>query len=226
MKITLRNKYLSQQRFNRYLLATDNSNLRAKKLYMANIRLAQSFHPVLSQFEVILRNNLNLVLSSYFMDPDWIINQKTGFMNDPTLVASRFFLKRCVQDAENSLRRRSLSVSSGKIIAEQMFGFWIAFFVPHHYALIDGQPMQIFPHKPRTEDRASLHRKLEAIKNYRNRMNHCEPLCFNENAINSHYALYIRSILYDLITWMDPALVPYFQRIDNIPGKAAQVMRV
>lgn len=79
MKIVLRNKYLSRPRFHRYLLATGNSNARAKRLYEANIRLAQAFHAVLGQFEVVLRNSLNMALTSQFADPDWIINQKNGF---------------------------------------------------------------------------------------------------------------------------------------------------
>ena len=55
MKKQLRYKYLSRPRYNRYLAATANNNEKAKRLYNANIRLAQAFHPILSQFEVILR---------------------------------------------------------------------------------------------------------------------------------------------------------------------------
>ena len=74
MRKDLRYTYLSRPRYNRYLAATANDKERAKKLYNANIRLAQSFHPILSQFEVILRNSLNLKLSAHFGDIDWIIN--------------------------------------------------------------------------------------------------------------------------------------------------------
>lgn len=81
MKIISRNKYLSRPRFNRYLNAVGNDNKRAKKLYLANIRLAQAFHPIISQFEVVLRNCINNNLAAHFTDIDWIINQKTGFMS-------------------------------------------------------------------------------------------------------------------------------------------------
>ena len=70
MKLVLRNKHFSRPRYNRYLNATGNNNERAKKLYNANIRLAQAFHPILSQFEVVLRNSLNISLSIYFSDPE------------------------------------------------------------------------------------------------------------------------------------------------------------
>ncbi|MBO9561485.1 MAG: hypothetical protein J7621_01880 [Niastella sp.] len=222
----MRNKYLSKPRFDRYLLATSNDNARAKRLYAANIRLAQAFHPLLSQFEVILRNSLNTVLTAHFADPDWIINQKNGFMRDPSLASSNFFLRTSILKSENNLRRRSVPITTGKIISDQMFGFWIAFFIPHHYALVGGQPIYLFPHKPPTENRRSIHQKMEDIKNFRNRMNHCEPLCFSGNTIDCTYALAMHAMLYDLIRWIDPALETYFQSIDAIDVRIAQIMRV
>lgn len=148
MRKDLRHTYLSRPRYNRYLLATNNDNERAKKLYNANIRLAQSFHPILSQFEVVLRNSINLKLSHHFSDIEWIINQKNGFMRHNSLRYSHFFLKSCVQKSENKLTRRLIPITSGKIISDQTFGFWLALFLPHHYSLIGGQPIQIFIHKP------------------------------------------------------------------------------
>ena len=226
MNIALRNKYLSRQRFNRYLIAAGNSNDRSKRLYAANIRLAQAFHPVLSQFEVVLRNTLNNVLVTHFGDTDWIINQKNGFMRHPSLASSQYFLRSCVQKSEDKLRRRSIPVTPGKIISDQMFGFWIAFFIPHHYGLVGGQPIYVFTHKPAAENRSSIHGKLETIKSYRNRMNHCEPLCFNANNIDCTEAMAIRTILYDLVRWIDPQLVLYFESIDTIQTKIAQIGRI
>lgn len=144
MRIELRNKYFSRPRYNRYLTATGNSTERAKMLYNANIRLAQAFHPILSQFEVVLRNSLNIILSTHFADQDWIINQKTGFMRDSSLRTSHYFLRSCVQKTENKLTRRTIPITSGKIISDQTFGFWLSFFLSHHYSLIGGQPIHIF----------------------------------------------------------------------------------
>ena len=226
MKIVLRNKFLSIQRFNRYLLATGNNNIRAKRLYAANIRLAQAFHPLLSQFEVVLRNSLNTVLTTHFADYDWVINQKNGFMSHHSLASSHYFLRSSVQKTENKLRHRLIPVTAGRIISDQVFGFWLAFFIPHHYALVGGQPIYAFPYKPATENRASIHQKLEHIKNFRNRMNHCEPLCFNGNGIDCTQALVMYSMLYDLIRWIDPGLETYFKRIDNVIAKATQIMQI
>jgi hypothetical protein len=208
------------------LNATGNNNERAKKLYNANIRLAQAFHPILSQFEVVLRNNLNISLSIYFSDPEWIINQKSGFMRDNSLRNSHYFLRTCIQKTETKLTRRAIPITSGKIISDQTFGFWIAFFLSHHYSLVGGQPIHIFAHKPISENRASIYSKLDEIKNFRNRVNHCEPICFKGHTIDCSLALDIRSKLYSLIKWIDPQLVPFFESIDNIQSKTSFIMTI
>lgn len=226
MKRELRYKYLSRPRYNRYLLATGNNHSRAKRLYNANIRLAQSFHPILSQFEVILRNSLCLKLSIHFADPDWIINEKAGFMSHTSLASSHYFLRTSVRKTESNLTRRTIPITSGKIISDQNFGFWLALFLPHHYRLIAGQPIHIFPHKPVIEDRASLYSKLDDIRSFRNRVNHCEPICFQGHNIDCTEAIEIRTKLYDILSWINPELVPFFEQVDNIQTKVNQIMAI
>lgn len=147
-------------------------------------------------------------------------------MRNNSLQQSNFFLRRSIQKAEDKLTRRGIPVTSGKIISDQTFGFWIALFLRHHYALIGGQPLHIFSHKPSTEDRASIYSKLDDIRNFRNRVNHCEPLCFNGNIINSSEVLDIRTKLYNLIMWIDPDLVSFFESIDNVQTKVDNIMRI
>lgn len=226
MRNELRNKYLSRPRNNRYLTASGNDKNRAKRLYNANIRLAQAMHPILTQFEVVLRNSLNLQLSSHFVDTDWIIHQKNGFMRNTSLSSSNYFLRSSVLKSERKLTRRGIPITSGKIISDQTFGFWIALFLRHHYSLIGGQPIQIFVNKPAVEDRASLYSKLDDIRNFRNRVNHCEPLCFNGNNIDCSQTLDIRAKLYDLINWIEPELVQFFESIDNVQNKVNNIMKI
>lgn len=226
MRNDLRDTFLSKPRYNRYLKATNYDNNQAKKLYTANIRLAQSFHPILSQFEVVLRNCLCLKLSNYFGDIDWIINQKYGFMSNNSLKHSNYFIKRCVQKSENNLKNRSIPITSGKIISDQTFGFWLAFFLSHHYSLVGGQPIHIFPNKPSNEDRASLYSKLDEIRRFRNRVNHCEPICFSGQVIDCSEALEIRTKLYNLVEWIDPNLIPFFSKLDNIHIKVNKILSI
>lgn len=226
MRRDLRYKYLSRPRYNRYLVATGNQNDRAKKLYSANIRLAQAFHPILSQFEVVLRNSLNFSLTNHFSDPDWIINQKRGFMSNASLRTSHFFLKTSIQKTELKLTRRRIPITAGKIISDQNFGFWLSFFLSHHYSLVGGVPIHIFPYKPLNENRASIYSKLDEIRSFRNRVNHCEPICFLGHNIDCTEALEVRTKIYQLLEWIDPKLISFFEQFDNIQSKINQIRTI
>ena len=115
--------YISQPRLDRFLTATGNSKSKSQKLYRINLRVAQSFYPILNLFEIFLRNIVNYQISSHFANPNWIIAEKTRFMNDSSLHGSRFFLKNSVSKTERAIRRKGGTVTAGKVIAEQSLGF-------------------------------------------------------------------------------------------------------
>ncbi len=225
MRLNLRNQYFSQPRYKKYLISTGNDTNRAKKLYLANIRLAQAFHPILSQFEVILRNTLNNHLSEHFGTSNWIRTQKNRFMNDPSLTP-RPFLKGQVLRSEERLRRNHIAITSGKLIADQTLGFWIALFSRPHYRLLLGKPIQIFPYKPTVENRASIHQKLQKIRDFRNRVNHCEPICFNRNTIDCDEALEIKTLIFNIVSWINPSISPFLTKLDNVNNKVAYIHQI
>ena len=147
-------------------------------------------------------------------------------MRDLSLQSSRFFLRTCVQKTETKLKRRGIPVTSGKIISDQTFGFWLTFFLSHHYSLVAGQPIHIFNYKPSSENRATIYHKLNEIKNFRNRVNHCEPLCFVGNSVDCSDVLEIRTKIYSLVSWINPNLISFLERLDNIERKTAQIMDI
>ncbi len=75
----------SYSRISRYLKASKGNKKKAQQMYYANARLAQAFQPLISFFEVILRNQLHYAIAKHFGDVQWLINQKNGFMSDPSL---------------------------------------------------------------------------------------------------------------------------------------------
>lgn len=147
-------------------------------------------------------------------------------MRDISLKKSHYYLRNCVQKTETKLQRRAIPLTSGKIISDQTLGFWLAFFLSHHYSLVGGQPIHIFPNKPTNENRASIYDKLDKIKDFRNRVNHCEPVCFVGHNVDCNDALFIRTTIYNMINWIDPNLTPFFENMDNIQSKTAQIMRI
>lgn len=75
-------------------------------------------------------------------------------------------------------------------------------------------------------NRASIYNKLDKIKDFRNRVNHCEPICFVGHNIDCAYALEVRNTIYNLIEWIDPSLIPFFKTIDSIQSKTTQIMNI
>ena len=227
--------YLSSQRIDRYLIATGNSKTRAVRLYKANLKIAQSFHPLLGALEVTLRNRINTILSAHFSDPDWIINQKTGFMAAPSLThldrrtgrrVTNDFLKSSVEKSERRFRRLRVPITSGKIIADQALGFWTDLFEVHHYRLLLGRPIQVFHNLPSRHGRSDACDRLNKIRQFRNRINHNEPICFNGAAIDFTYVEEVYDAIIEILTWIDPELIKWVKDIDTVRTKIANAKTI
>ena len=215
MKFSELENHISAPRLSRYLTATAGNKRQAIKAYKLNLKLAQSFHPLLGLLEVILRNHINQQLSAYFHDNDWIINQKRGFMSDRSLRGTNLFLRKSVEKAEQRLARNSVAVTSGKIIAEQTFGFWTSLFETHHYRLIGGRSIRVFAHLPPGVGRKRIFKDLEKVREFRNRINHNEPICFDFNTLNFDKAEEVRVVIGELLTWIDPQIPGFYKSLDN-----------
>lgn len=211
--------YISEPRLHRFLRATGNSQAKAQKLYKVNLRVSQAFYPILHLFEIFLRNTINYHVSSHFTNPNWIITEKNGFMSHTSLAPSRFFLKKSIQKAENTITRKGSKVTSGKIIAEQSFGFWTSLFDTHHYRLIGGSPIHCFPNKPSNANRKIINQKLNRIREFRNRIYHNEPICFKNTCIDFTEAQDIKTEIYEILEWIDTDLTEYVEYFDGIQTK-------
>jgi hypothetical protein len=208
-------QFVSKPRLDRYLLSCSNDKGRALRLYAANLEVCKAFYPVMNLFETFLRNSINDQLALYFRDTAWIINQKNGFMNDRTL-APKYWIKSQVQKAENKTRG---TITPGKIISEQVFGFWTSLFEPRHYRLINGNVIHCFSHKPANVNRAYIANVLTDIREFRNRIYHNEAICFNNIAIDFVHARYVKTETYNLLKWMDADLSPYVNQFDEVDAK-------
>lgn len=211
--------YISQPRLNRFLVATGNSKVKAQKLYRINLRVSQSFYPILNLFEIVFRNVVNYQVSSHFTNPNWIITEKNGFMSHRSLHSSRYFLKNSILKAERKIRQKGSRITSGRVIAEQSFGFWTSLFDTHHYRLIGGVVIHCFPNKPSNINRSLLFQKLNRVREFRNRVYHNEPICFNGTSIDFSQATTIKNEIYELLQWIDVDLIPYVDYFNSVEVK-------
>lgn len=202
-------------------------------MYYANARIAQSFQPLLSFFEVILRNQLHYALAAHFGDVQWLISQKTGFMSDPGLtykekktgkIKKNDFLKSEVKRSEKVLHDQGKNITAGRIIAELNFGFWNSLYEAHHYKLLKGVPCQIFKSLPTGYGRKEVNEMIQEIRQLRNRVSHNEPLCFNNRAFDMTYAKDMYAKISDFLSWINPEIMVSLQNeaLDNVGNEIAK----
>lgn len=226
---TILERYISQPRLNRYLLACNNKQQAAVALYECNLTLSQAFLPLLTIVEVAVRNSINTVLEKHFGDAEWIISQKAGFMSDASLTyfdkrtgnqKTNRFLKTEVERAEHRLAKRGESVTAGKVIAEQNFGFWTDLYSTHHYKLLRGAPVRIFTGLPAAHGRKEVFDALTRIRIFRNRIYHNEPICFSGSTKDFHGARIMHKTISDILEWMHTDLHSWSFSFD----KAAEII--
>ena len=194
-------------------------------LYYANMKIAQAFHPLLSSFEVILRNQLHYALAHHFSDGNWIISQKVGFMVDSSLTyinkrtkkkVTNDYILREVQKAEKKISDRKVKITTGRVIAEQTLGFWNSFYEVHHYALLSGVPCTIFRKLPTGYGRKQINDIILQVRKMRNRINHNEPICFVNRKCDFSYVRDMYKTISEFLTWIDPEIMPSLKEVDKV----------
>lgn len=218
--------FVSSARLGRYLRNCGNSKQRALELYKANMQLSKEFYPILNHFEVFFRNAINREVIRHLNNPRWIIDEKDGFMLHPSLKSTRFYLRNSVKKAEKELRKKGMHISGASVLAEQTFGFWTSFFEPEPFRLLRGSVMNCFPLKPQSINRKKLRKKLKDIREFRNRVYHNEPICFDRGNISFSKLESARLDIYEALDWMDAKLSNHVRFYDNIPKRLATAKRV
>ena len=163
---------LSPARLNKYAQASGNEKAKTLRLYQYNIKLSQRFYGVIGMFEIMLRNAINTHYKQYFNDDNWIINQArpNGLLE---------------QEASEIVRIQRTYTNMGvynndKMVASFTFGFWTYLFTRRNYRIGGKTLLQIFPNKAHGLKQTDIYKQLTAIREFRNRIAHHEPICFDQ----------------------------------------------
>lgn len=213
-------KHYSYQRTNKYYKGTSKNKIKSNQLYYSNLRVAQSFYPLLNTLEVVLRNAIHRNLSLYFDDRSWICNQVNKFMSNKSLVsAGNLFLKKEIIKALNKIEGRNQNIVPGRVIAELSFGFWVAFYDKVHYRILRGSTLACFPYLPPNVKRKDVFSKLSSIRNFRNRIYHNEPICFVSSQVDFSLCLTAFDDIKEILNWIDPNIFDALQQENLVYAK-------
>lgn len=171
----------SVPRMHKYATACAYNKQKTMQLYRYNLRLCQRFYGVLSLFEVLLRNAINRHYQTYFADSDWIVNQaKLGGLfaheQDDIMTIANDYKKRGIYNND-------------KMVSALTFGYWTKLFSKNRYKIGGKTLLKIFPNKAKGKNQADIYLDLTHIREFRNRIAHHEPICFDgKGNINTVFA--------------------------------------
>ena len=164
-------KLYSVPRMRKYQNACAGDKRKTMQLYRYNLRLCQRFYGALNLFEVMLRNAINEHYAAQFSDPDWIVNQAdAGKLLE--------FNKDEIRQTEAGYRRRGI-YNNDKMVASLTMGFWTKLFSKKRYKRGGKTLLQIFPNRRKGKNQADVYKDLTHIREFRNRIAHHEPICFD-----------------------------------------------
>jgi hypothetical protein len=196
---------LSEERLNKYLIAAGSNLDIAIGLYEGNTRLAEAFYTPLQAMEICLRNHLHLQMSEAY-GSDWLV-AGTAPLHDDAVES--------VDKAVRSLRRERSEPTNGAVVAELHFGFWIALMGPRYDGTLWREALyRAFRAKGKHLKRGTVHGRFNALRRFRNRIAHHEPI-FQSDVARMHLEVL------EAIGWMCPATMAWAEhhsRFDEVFG--------
>jgi len=155
-------KTITRARLSWYLAHADNDLDSALTLYERNTKLSEAVYTTLQGLEICFRNTVNTQLIMTY-GPDWIANETT-----PLRVGTRNLIRDC--------QKRSGKSSVDGLVAELKFSFWVSLLAPQY----DGTLWRTSLHKgfraASTKRRDVVHGRMNALRRFRNRVAHHEPI--------------------------------------------------
>lgn len=180
---------LSRERLTPYLHETGYHEQAALALYAWNLRLSESFYPLLSTTEIVLRNAVSSRIQSVYGNEWW---ERVEFHATIGRKAKGIVLR-----ARNTRQKEKGRVSHGCMVAELTFGSWtnmlLAKYEQHFWTPLSSA----FPDVPSGTSYAELSGKCNRVSTLRNRIFHHEPM-FKRNITEDY-----RDTL-ELLAWLDP----------------------
>lgn len=209
-------RLLSASRINKYKSACGGDKAKTIQLYQYNIKLCQRFYGIMSMFEIMLRNLINEHYLTQFQDANWIINQATvGKLLEHDI--------NDIHKYEREYRAKGV-YSHDKMVASFHFGFWTSLFTKRNYRIGNKTLLRIFPNKAHGLNQKDIYEQLTTIREFRNRIAHYEPICFDVNrSISTVYARRLYGLIQTYVIYMGYNPYSVFQGIEKPKSILAKI---
>lgn len=209
--LTALERSLSPERMATYIRAAQGDRERAIRLHTWNTAASAAFYGPLQGLEIVLRNAMHRELSSAY-GADWYENPRCGL--------DAGALNR-IAGVKNDLRREGYGIDPPHVVAALAFGFWVsllgrggqtAAMGKANYEMTLWRPAlhRAFPHA--RKPRGDVHRPLDYLRTFRNRIAHHEPI-FARHLVADHASIM------EVAAWICPDTrewIAYHSRVAEI----------
>ena len=200
-------KYVSPERLAAYYLLSRGNRKIGLLLYERNTELSEALYGVIQGLEVTLRNAIHNAITEQFGHDDWY--DKAGLAQSEM---------EAIQKAKDSIRGAGEFVTSGRVIAEVNFGFWVRLCSGYYDKTIwTSYIRRVFPIKVR---RKMLHSRLMDLKSLRNRIAHHQRIIGGKRELARDYA----DIL-ETISWLSPEMSLWVSSTNCFLARAEKKLR-
>lgn len=210
MEIDELERLFSKSRLDTYYRIFPNDQGKAIAYYQLNTQISESLYPLLSNFEIVLRNSIHHSFSIHFKSENWYEQIKYPELIDQIKVAK----------SKIALSKKEFSID--KLVSELTLGFWTALF-NKKYAKDFWKPlMHAFPMITKEQKhRNTLAFKLNNIRKFRNRIFHFEPICNDLNLLEINH----KNIL-ETLQWINTNIVQWTKTIDRFDGLLVKAKKI
>lgn len=181
---------ISQPRLKRYLAESGGSLSQAIALYERNIILSEALYPVLQGLEICLRNTLNNSLADRY-GRNWLIERQV-----PLSAHS-------ASDVQSA--SKAVEADPDAIVAELKFSFWVGLLGPRYDATLWRSDFhRCFVRADGGQfNRAAVHGRMNALRRFRNRVAHHEPIFDRSSQMHGEAMEAISWMCADTYRWID-----------------------
>jgi hypothetical protein len=210
---------ISSPRFNRYLKACGNDLSRAESLYRANLLLSQKMYSIIGIFEVVLRNSIDRHFKQ-LKGNEWIYDaaEPGGYLE------AHPGCEESVKSINDAIKKLDANYTHDRLIAKLTFGFWAYQFAAKQYAAAGSTLINIFPNRPHGTKQKKIFQSLNKINDYRNRIAHYEPICFDANGdISTERCQRRYNTIIEILKWLGctPSIV-----LNGVDGVQVEIDKV
>ena len=198
-------KTLSRSRLEKYLASCNDDLAKALTRYERNTRLSEAFYTPLQCVEICLRNTIHHRMGEAY-GSDWMTNGAAPLMEGSANM---------VANAVKELQKSTGWPSNDAIVSELKFAFWVGM-LGHGYdatlwrtVLFDG-----FSVGGRRR-RRTIHARFNAIRRFRNRVAHHEPI-IEKDLEMVHYEII------EAISWMCVDTSAWAKHVSRFPTVFAE----